>query len=78
MQSPNTPFKVHRSSGILQGLNILGVITWAENTQNFFGMIGAILGAFSAAMIIVINWDSFISKPVVQRFIEFIRLTRHE
>lgn len=49
----------------LAASHIIGLIVWMENAQNFFGLLGAVVGLFSAVMLVCINWDKFIaSRPV--------------
>jgi len=53
-------FSIH-----LFGVNVLGVVTWAENMSSILGALGAMLGVISGVMLVCANWEGFLtSKPM--------------
>jgi hypothetical protein len=41
-------------------------LAWITSAQNFFGLLGAIIGCVSGLILIAINWEKFLqSKPAL-------------
>lgn len=64
---------MHNLSIKLFSTHVVAVAVWIENTQNVFGLLGAIAGFFSAVMLIVINWDAFMESKAVKLVRSFFK-----